>query len=91
MIDAIKSKTAGSGVCIIRPPGHHADEETPSGFCLINNVAVAAKYAIQNGIKRVLIVDWDVHHGNGTQRICYDDDQVIVSVKYIRRCVVSLI
>ncbi|CAH0727597.1 unnamed protein product, partial [Brenthis ino] len=78
MIDAVVSKTAGSGVCVIRPPGHHADQDTPSGFCLINNVAVAAKYAVNNlGLKRVLILDWDVHHGNGTQRITYEDDQIL--------------
>ncbi|XP_026319696.1 histone deacetylase 6 isoform X2 [Hyposmocoma kahamanoa] len=77
-VDAVLSNEAGSGVCVIRPPGHHADEEIPSGFCLLNNAATAAKYAIDShGLKRVLILDWDVHHGNGTQRITYKDDKIL--------------
>ena len=77
MVDSVLSNEVGSGVCVIRPPGHHADEEIPSGFCLLNNAAAAAKYAIhKHGLTRVLILDWDVHHGNGTQRITYDDDRV---------------
>lgn len=78
MIDAVVSNVCGSGVCVIRPPGHHADKDTPSGFCLLNNAAAAAKYAIQNhGLSRVLILDWDVHHGNGTQKITYDDNKIL--------------
>uniref|UniRef100_A0A2A4K9K1 UBP-type domain-containing protein n=1 Tax=Heliothis virescens TaxID=7102 RepID=A0A2A4K9K1_HELVI len=78
MVDAVLSNEVGSGVCVIRPPGHHADEEIPSGFCLLNNAATAAKYAIHtHGLNRVLILDWDVHHGNGTQRITYDDDKIL--------------
>ncbi|CAH2218593.1 jg13584 [Pararge aegeria aegeria] len=78
MVDAVLSSVAGSGVCVIRPPGHHADDEIPSGFCLLNNAAIAAKYAVQSrGLKRVLIVDWDVHHGNGTQRITYGDKEIL--------------
>ncbi|XP_052741818.1 histone deacetylase 6 isoform X1 [Bicyclus anynana] len=78
MVDAVLSNVAGSGVCVIRPPGHHADEEIPSGFCLLNNAAIAAKYAIQShGLRRVLIVDWDVHHGNGTQSITYEDKEIL--------------
>ncbi|MCC6509406.1 MAG: histone deacetylase [Pirellulaceae bacterium] len=62
--------------CAIRPPGHHALPSGPMGFCLFNNVAVAAHAAIAAGAERVLIVDWDVHHGNGTQDAFYDDGRV---------------
>ncbi|XP_068626172.1 histone deacetylase 6 isoform X1 [Battus philenor] len=77
-VDAVLSNLAGSGVCVVRPPGHHADEETPSGFCLLNNAAAAARYAARaHGLSRVLLVDWDVHHGNGTQRITYNDNKIL--------------
>ncbi|MGE5704101.1 MAG: class II histone deacetylase [Clostridia bacterium] len=63
---------------LIRPPGHHASSDKAMGFCLYNNVAVAARYAQEvYGLKRVAIVDWDVHHGNGTQDIFYEDDSVL--------------
>ena len=56
------------GLAIIRPPGHHAEQDEANGFCIFNNVAIAAKYAIENHhVKRILVVDWDVHHGNGIQ------------------------
>ncbi len=68
---------AGTAFALTRPPGHHANAERAMGFCLFNNVAVAAKWAVQEaGLERVLIVDWDVHHGNGTQEIFYTDPSV---------------
>ena len=64
--------------CGLRPPGHHAERERAMGFCLFNNVAVAAAQALDElGAERVMVVDWDVHHGNGTQEIFYDSDRVL--------------
>lgn len=77
-VDAVMTGEANNAFVAVRPPGHHATAETAMGFCLFNNVAVAARYA-QNRykeIERVAIIDWDVHHGNGTQGIFYDDPSV---------------
>jgi acetoin utilization deacetylase AcuC-like enzyme len=77
-VEAVMRGNARNAFAAVRPPGHHATRERAMGFCLFNNVAVAAKYA-QNQykeIERVAIVDWDVHHGNGTQGIFYDDPTV---------------
>jgi acetoin utilization deacetylase AcuC-like enzyme len=77
--DAVDRIIAGedqTAFCAIRPPGHHALQDAPMGFCLINNVAVGANYARSRGIERVLIVDWDVHHGNGTQAAFWTDPAV---------------
>lgn len=64
--------------CAVRPPGHHAERDRPLGFCLFNNVAICAKYLqTTHGIKKILIVDWDVHHGNGTQNTFYADPSVL--------------
>jgi acetoin utilization deacetylase AcuC-like enzyme len=66
------------GFALVRPPGHHAPADRAMGFCLVDNVAVAARYAqAELGIGRVVIVDWDVHHGNGTQDIFWEDDSVL--------------
>ncbi len=77
-IDAVMQGGAKNAFVAVRPPGHHASAENAMGFCLFNNVAVAAKYAQNNykEIDRVAIIDWDVHHGNGTQGIFYDDPSV---------------
>jgi acetoin utilization deacetylase AcuC-like enzyme len=77
-IDAIMKGEIDNAYCLVRPPGHHAVAEAAMGFCLFNNVAVAARYALdQYGLERVLIIDFDVHHGNGTQEIFYDDPRVL--------------
>jgi acetoin utilization deacetylase AcuC-like enzyme len=62
--------------CAVRPPGHHALRDRAMGFCLFGNVAVAAHYARRKGARRVLIVDWDVHHGNGTQAMVEDEPEI---------------
>ena len=76
VIDALAAGRADVGFVAVRPPGHHALPDRAMGFCLINNVAVAAARLAQAG-QRVLIVDWDVHHGNGTQEIFWNDPRVL--------------
>jgi acetoin utilization deacetylase AcuC-like enzyme len=77
-VDAIMTKQVDHVFCAVRPPGHHAEATRAMGFCLLNNVAIAARYAQKkHGLSRVLIVDWDVHHGNGTQHSFEDDPSVL--------------
>ena len=77
-IDAILQGEIDNAYCLVRPPGHHAVAESAMGFCLFNNVAVAARYAIdKHGLERVMIIDYDVHHGNATQEMFYDDPRVL--------------
>jgi len=76
-IDAVMNRRVENAFCAVRPPGHHAGRRTAMGFCFINNVAVGAAYArTAYGVERVFILDWDVHHGNGTQEIFEDDPTV---------------
>ena len=79
-VDAVSRVISGcdsTALCLVRPPGHHALPDAPMGFCLLGNAAIAARTALQRlGLDRVLVVDWDVHHGNGTQDVFYEDEQV---------------
>jgi acetoin utilization deacetylase AcuC-like enzyme len=75
-VDAVVAGAAKTAFCAVRPPGHHAEPERGMGFCLFNNIAIAARHARSVGIKRVGIVDFDVHHGNGTQAAFWEDPTV---------------
>ena len=76
-VDLVTNKKFNSVFCLVRPPGHHAESSRSMGFCLFNNVAIGAKYAIQKyQLDRIAIIDWDVHHGNGTQEIFYESPEV---------------
>jgi acetoin utilization deacetylase AcuC-like enzyme len=75
--DTVMTGRASNAFCAVRPPGHHAERNRAMGFCFFNNVAIGARYLQQHhGIRRVAIIDWDVHHGNGTQQAFYDDPTV---------------
>jgi acetoin utilization deacetylase AcuC-like enzyme/formylglycine-generating enzyme required for sulfatase activity len=77
-IDAVMQKKVTNAFCAVRPPGHHAVEDAAMGFCIFNNVAIGARYIQkQYSLSKILIIDWDVHHGNGTQAAFYDDPNVL--------------
>lgn len=74
LVDAVVGGRVQNGMAIIRPPGHHAMKAEYNGYCFFNNVAIAAQHALDRlGLKKILVVDWDIHHGQGTQRMFYDD------------------
>jgi acetoin utilization deacetylase AcuC-like enzyme len=77
MVEALYAGPEDFGFALVRPPGHHATRGRAMGFCLLNNAAIAANHARHMGARRVVIVDWDVHHGNGTQDIFWDDPSVL--------------
>ncbi|MFH1090748.1 MAG: histone deacetylase [Pseudomonadota bacterium] len=78
LTDRVLEGELDNGFAIVRPPGHHAEANRAMGFCLFNNVAIAAAYALEcKGLSRVMIVDWDLHHGNGTQHSFYSDPRVL--------------
>ena len=78
-VDAVMKGEVENAFCAIRPPGHHAEPTRSMGFCVFNNIAIAARYAISAyGLKRVAIIDFDVHHGNGTEAAFYDDPKILM-------------
>ena len=77
-IDSIENKKINNAFCAVRPPGHHAEKDKAMGFCIYNNVAVGAKYLIEKyNYNKIAIIDFDVHHGNGTQNIFYENEKVL--------------
>ncbi|MBY6118902.1 histone deacetylase family protein [Mameliella alba] len=77
-VDAVLAGEVDNAFCAMRPPGHHAETETPMGFCFFGNVAIAAKHALEtHGLSRVAVVDFDVHHGNGTQDLLWDEARTL--------------
>ena len=77
-IDGVVKGEVDNAFALVRPPGHHAERDAAAGFCIFNNVAIGAMHAIlKQGMEKVLIVDWDLHHGNGTQHIFYNDPRVL--------------
>ena len=75
-VDGVKAGAFERAFCAVRPPGHHATKSVAMGFCLFNNIAITARYAQSVGYKKVMIIDFDVHHGNGTQGTFWEDDTV---------------
>ncbi|XP_039989908.1 polyamine deacetylase HDAC10 isoform X2 [Xiphias gladius] len=84
LVDSVMTGKVRNGMALVRPPGHHSMRSAASGFCVFNNVAIAAQYAKQKyGVKRVLIVDWDIHHGQGVQ-YCFEDDPSVLYFSWHR-------
>ena len=77
-VDMVMAREVGNAFCAVRPPGHHAERATAMGFCLFGNVVVGARHALEaHGLERVAIIDFDVHHGNGTQDLVWDDPRIL--------------
>jgi acetoin utilization deacetylase AcuC-like enzyme len=77
-VDMVMGREVHNAFCAVRPPGHHAETETPMGFCLFGNVVIGARHALEaHGLERVAIVDFDVHHGNGTQDLVWNDARIL--------------
>lgn len=77
-IDSVMSGATDNAFALVRPPGHHAQAATAAGFCIFNNIAVGARHAMARwGVERILIADWDIHHGNGTQEAFYEESRVL--------------
>ena len=86
-VDLVMGGEAANAFCATRPPGHHAEKQTPMGFCLFGNIAMAAKYALDHqGLTRVAIADFDVHHGNGTQALVEDDPRIFFASSHQMPC-----
>uniref|UniRef100_A0A3P8SDT6 Histone deacetylase 10 n=1 Tax=Amphiprion percula TaxID=161767 RepID=A0A3P8SDT6_AMPPE len=84
LVDSVMTGKVRNGMALVRPPGHHSMRSAANGFCVFNNVAIAARYAKQKyGLKRVLIVDWDIHHGQGVQ-FCFEDDPSVLYFSWHR-------
>jgi len=77
MADSIWKGHLRNGLALVRPASHHASKHTASGFCLLNSIAIASHHLLRSGCERVLIVDWDIHHGDGTQQAFLEDDRVL--------------
>ena len=78
LLDAVQDRLVENGVALVRPPGHHAEANRAMGFCIFNNIAIGALYLIKKyPVKKILIVDWDLHHGNGTQHSFYNNSQIL--------------
>ncbi|MFH1076620.1 MAG: histone deacetylase [Pseudomonadota bacterium] len=87
LIDQIIDGRIKNGFALVRPPGHHAERDRAKGFCLFNNVALGARYAMKrHSINKILIVDWDLHHGNGTQNTFYSDSNVLYFSTHLYPC-----
>ncbi|XP_062403890.1 polyamine deacetylase HDAC10, partial [Sardina pilchardus] len=84
LVDSVMTEKVRNGIALVRPPGHHSQRSAANGFCVFNNVAIAAHYAKKHyGVKRVLIVDWDVHHGQGVQ-YCFEEDPSVLYFSWHR-------
>lgn len=85
MARQIHSGAARNGMALVRPAGHHADANGPSGFCLLNSLAVSAKQLLSEGCERIMIVDWDIHHGDGTQKVPQAPFHLHLAIPYVAR------